>query len=86
MVDPSFLILIGAAATSWITVHLVKGPIGTAIGERVRAKHVKPTESDAALHEELRAELAAMHERLDFVERALVTARQPGQVLPVGTR
>ena len=93
--DPNLLIqnlvktviaLGGTAIIGYVFVRILNGPIASAIGDRLRGKHVKPAETDTALYEELRAELAAMHERLDFVERALVAARQPGPALPPDKR
>ena len=55
------------------------------------AKRVERRPADAALPDpaigELREEVAAMQERLDFLERALVAQRnQSGRALPAGGR
>ena len=76
----------GTAILGYVFVRILNGPIASAIGDRLRGKHLKPAETDTALYEEVRAELAAMQERLDFVERALVASRQPGHALPPDKR
>ena len=72
----------GTAIIGYVFVRILNGPIASAIGDRLRGKHLKPAETDTALFEDVRAELAAMDERLDFVERALVASRQAGHALP----
>ena len=72
----------GTGILGYVVVRILNGPIASAIGDRLRGKHLKPAETDIALHEEVRAELAAMNERLDFVERALVAGRQGGHAFP----
>jgi hypothetical protein len=65
----------------WGVVRLINGPIADAISHRLqRPPHSQPG-ADAESRNELRAELDALQERVDFVERALTSGR-PGAGLP----
>lgn len=57
---------------TWGSVRLL-GPFAVALAQRLR--HQEPVAPDNRALDELRGELEALHERLDFVERALATAR-----------
>lgn len=60
-------------------------PIGRALAERIRGRP-EGSEPDPAVYEELdrvRTELAELHERVDFTERLLASARERDQ-LPKG--
>lgn len=55
-------------------------PVGRAIADRIRAKGALPAPPDPALLaevEQLRAEVAELHERMDFAERLLARPREP---------
>ena len=69
--------IIGAAAVSIVFVRFA-----SAYAKRFEGRTTGAVPRDAAIAE-LREELDAMQERLDFVERALVTQRHPsGRALP----
>jgi hypothetical protein len=57
---------------TWAAVRLI-GPFASALAERLR--HRPPAGSDDTATAELRAELEAMQERLDFLERAIAGGR-----------
>lgn len=64
---------------STAAVLILRGPLGKALAERVSGRVGSSDVEVKELRDELdevRAELAAVHERLDFAERLL--ARQPG--------
>ena len=66
------LILGVLGLATWAAVRLL-GPFASAAADRLR--HRPSTGIDEGATAELRAELEAIHERLDFLERALVAAR-----------
>jgi hypothetical protein len=73
-----------AVAIVALTIAMVKiftGPIGAAIGERIRG-HAMPVEDPALAAEvdQLRGRLAELEERLDFAERLLAQAREADQL------
>ena len=54
-------------------------PLGKAIAERIRGRVEPESAADPALYEELermRADLAELHERVDFTERLLARVRE----------
>jgi hypothetical protein len=75
-----FVALIGAVTVSVIVVRLATALIKRL--ETVRPGGFPPDPSP----EELRQELDAMQERIDFVERALLTQNQGGRELPAGKK
>lgn len=67
----------GLLVAGWVFVRVL-GPVATALARRIEGRG--PTSDDPAVHQ-LRGDLEELHERLDFVERALA-ARQPPTELP----
>jgi hypothetical protein len=58
-------------------VLILRGPLGRALAERIAGRHALPDAESQRLRQdvdELRAELGAMQERLDFAERLLARA------------
>jgi hypothetical protein len=82
--------LAAIAAGSLILFGVVVGPIGRALGDRLRhGKLPRPGQGDAAegLRDEmerLRLQVDELHERLDFAERLLAQVREKGQLGPGG--
>ena len=70
--------LAGLVAAGWVFVRVL-GPVATALAKRIEGRGPIPTDDPAA--HQLREELEELHERLDFLERALA-ARQPPTELP----
>lgn len=68
--------IIGVAALSVITVRFA-----SAFARRLEARPPEAAPPDPAIGD-LREELDAMQERLDFLERALVQSSQSGRALP----
>jgi hypothetical protein len=68
----------GLVAAGWVFVKVL-GPVATALARRIEGRGPTTTD-DPAVHQ-LREDLEELHERLDFVERALAT-RQPPTELP----
>jgi hypothetical protein len=68
----------GLAVAGWILVRVL-GPVATALAKRIEGRGPTTTDDPAVHH--LRADLEELHERIDFVERALA-ARQPPTELP----
>lgn len=68
----------GLVAAGWVLVRVL-GPVATALAKRIEGS-APSTSDDPAVHH-LREDLEELHERLDFVERALA-ARQPPTELP----
>jgi hypothetical protein len=68
----------GLVAAGWVFVRVL-GPVATALAKRIEGRASIPTDDPAA--RQLREELEELHERLDFLERALA-ARQPPAELP----
>ncbi len=59
----------------------VLGPIGAAIGERIRGRRDGPPDHRLAAEvDELRTRLAEVEERLDFTERLLARGAQADQI------
>jgi hypothetical protein len=80
----------GALAVTFIfgggTLFLLSvSPIGKALAERIRARtHVLAPPDPQVLAEldDLRVQVAELHERLDFAERLLAERRDPAQLPP----
>jgi hypothetical protein len=70
--------LAGLVAAGWVFVKVL-GPVATALAKRIEGRGPIPADDPAA--QQLREELEELHERLDFLERALA-ARQPPTKLP----
>ena len=68
----------GLLAAGWVLVRVL-GPIATAIARRIEGRGPAPADDAGLL--ELRAEFEELHERVDFLERALAE-RQPQAELP----
>ena len=68
----------GLVAAGWVLVRVL-GPVATALAKRIAGRGPITTD-DRAVHQ-LREELEELHERIDFLERALA-ARQPPTELP----
>ena len=76
--------VIAVIATVALSVIIVR--FASALAKRVEGRPAGAALPDPAIGE-LREEVAAMQERLDFLERALVAQRnQSGRVLPAGER
>jgi hypothetical protein len=58
----------------------VLGPIGVAIGHRIRGRDSAPDHRVAVEVDELRTRLAEVEERLDFAERLLARGAQADQI------
>jgi len=71
-----FILDVGAIAVSVMVVRFA-----LAFAKRLEARPPVVTPPDPAIGE-LREQLDAMHERLDFLERALVAQKNPGRALP----
>ena len=69
----------GLAAVCWVFVRVL-GPVASALAKRLEGGASRPTDTDPMVHQ-LRDELEQLHERVDFLERA-VASRQPPAELP----
>jgi hypothetical protein len=69
----------GVIAVGWVFVKVL-GPVATALARRIEGRAPISATDDLAVHQ-LRAELEEVHERIDFLERALAV-RQPPAELP----
>lgn len=78
MHDFTLVDLGGLVAAGWVLVRVL-GPVATALAKRIEGRG-PITSDDPAVHQ-LREELEELHERIDFLERALA-ARQPPTELP----
>ena len=76
-------IWLGVSAAAWLT---MRGPVGEAIGARLRGQGAQGQLSEDALAEldEMRTRLAELEERQDFSERLL--ARQKDELRPEAPR
>jgi hypothetical protein len=70
--------LAGIIACGWVFVKVL-GPVARALARRIEGH--PPVSSDEPAVHQLRDELDELHERVDFLERALVT-RPPVAELP----
>jgi hypothetical protein len=68
----------GLIAAGWVIVRVL-GPVATALARRIEGPG--PATSDDGEVHQLRQELEMLHERVDFLERAL-TAGPPRAELP----
>jgi hypothetical protein len=68
----------GLVVAGWALVRVL-GPVAAALAKRIEGRAPIPTDHPAA--HQLREELEELHERLDFLERALA-ARQAAAELP----
>ena len=68
----------GLVAAGWVLVRVL-GPVATALAKRIEGRSSIPLDDPAV--PQLREELEELHERIDFLERALA-ARQPPSELP----
>ena len=75
----SIPIWLGASAAAWL---VMRGPVGEALGARLRGQTGQGQLSDDALAEldELRTRLAELEERQDFSERLLAQKDAPVRV------
>jgi hypothetical protein len=80
MHDFTIVDLGGLVAAGWVLVRVL-GPVATALAKRIEGRG--PTTADDPAVPQLREELEELHERIDFLERALA-ARQPPTELPQG--
>lgn len=68
----------GLVAAGWVIVRVL-GPVATALARRIEGR-LPATTDDSDVHQ-LREELEELHERVDFLERA-IGAPQPPAELP----
>ena len=63
-------------------VALSFSPVGRALADRLRGHSAAPMRDPALLEEldQLRQEVAELHERVDFTERLLAQKREAGQL------
>lgn len=76
---------ISVVAMSIASVFIFRGALGRAIAERIAGRGPVPDGEIKQLHAELdevRVELAAVQERLDFAERLLAKQREPERLRP----
>jgi hypothetical protein len=78
MHDFTIVDLGGLVAAGWVLVRVL-GPVATALAKRIEGRG--PITTDDPAVPQLRQELEELHERVDFLERALAT-RQPPSELP----
>jgi hypothetical protein len=80
-VSPTELLgLITVAVAVTFSIVKVLGPIGAAIGHRIRGgRDNAPDQHLVAEVDELRTRLAEVEERLDFAERLLAQPQQPAR-------
>jgi hypothetical protein len=63
---------------------LSMSPVGRALAERIRGKHASQQDPEVfAELDDIRADLAELHERIDFTERLLAQREEQGK-LPGG--
>jgi hypothetical protein len=77
MLEFTVIDLAGVAAIG-LALFGIFGPVARALAKRIEGR--APVTDDAAL-DQLRGELDELHERVDFLERA-ITTRQPPAELP----
>lgn len=68
----------GLVAAGWVLVRVL-GPVAASLAKRIEGRG--PMTTDGPAVHQLREELEELHERIDFLERALA-ARQPPTELP----
>jgi hypothetical protein len=69
----------GLAAVAWVFVKVL-GPVARALAKRLEGRRPTDTATDPAVPQ-LQDEIEQLHERVDFLERALAS-RQPPAELP----
>lgn len=79
------LSILGVFVLAWAGSFVLAGPIGKAIARRIEGHRGSPDEAGelearAAEAEALRHRVAELEERLDFAERVLTQAREPGRL------
>ena len=69
-------------AFTFATVKIFTGPLGAAIGDRLRGRRREspPDHLQAADMDQLRTRLAEVEERLDFAERVLARGAEADQI------
>jgi hypothetical protein len=70
----------GLVAVGWVLVKVL-GPVAAALARRIEGGSPTPIATDEPVVHQLREELDELHERVDFLERALVS-REPRPELP----
>jgi hypothetical protein len=77
-IGPGFVVAVVAVAVALL--RIFRGPIGEAIGDRMRGSVASPDPGFVADVDGLKARLAELKERLDFAERLLADGRQADQL------
>lgn len=84
MLDMGPGLVISIVAVAVALARIFRGPIGEAIGDRVRGTVTSPDATVLAELDGVKARLAELEERLDFSERLLANGRQadplPGRI------
>ena len=70
----------GLVAVGWVLVKVL-GPVAAALARRIEGGSSTQITTDEPVVHQLREELDELHERVDFLERALVS-REPRPELP----
>jgi hypothetical protein len=70
----------GLVAVGWVFVKVL-GPVARALARRIEGGSPTQIASDEPVVHQLRGEMDELHERVDFLERALVS-RPPAPELP----
>lgn len=70
---------VGLVAVLFAVVKIF-GPVGSAIGDRLRGRRPEPDHQLAEEVDQLRTRLAEVEERLDFAERLLAQPQQPSRL------
>lgn len=83
MHDFTLIDLGGLLAAGWVLVRVL-GPVARALAKRIEGGGSPAIADDPAIHQ-VRAELEELHERIDFLERA-VAAGHPKAELPQAHR
>jgi hypothetical protein len=82
MHDFALIDLGGLLAISWVLV-MVLGPVARALAKRIEGRGPLNRAVDSGVPEQLREQMEELHERVDFLERAL-GSRPPPADLPRG--
>jgi hypothetical protein len=70
---------VGLVAVLFAVVKIF-GPVGAAIGDRLRGRRREPDDRLAEEVDQLRTRLVEVEERLDFAERLLAQPQQPARL------
>jgi hypothetical protein len=70
----------GLVAVAWVFTKVL-GPVAAALARRIEGRAPAIAEPDPAVPR-LQEELDQLHERVDFLERALASPRKPAAELP----